>query len=67
VDDVGRWLDSLGEDLGECKQIFSQAKINGVALLELSAEDLKDELNLPLGFRKHIAKAIKELQENNKK
>jgi len=60
VEDVCRWLDSM--EMSDCKETFQKNKISGSVLLELNAEDLKDELNLPLGYRKQITKAIKELQ-----
>jgi hypothetical protein len=61
VADVGKWLEKM--ELADCKSSFAGAKINGAALLELSIEEMKDELNIPLGYRKLIAKALREIQK----
>jgi len=58
-DDVGRWLEELG--LGEYAEAFAENKIDFRVLPELNSEDLR-EMDIPLGPRKLLLKAIAELQ-----
>jgi predicted ATPase/class 3 adenylate cyclase len=58
LSDVDRWLAGLG--LERYGPAFSEAEIEFSDLRQLSAEDLK-ELGLPLGPRRRIQEAIKQL------
>lgn len=60
VDDVIYWLQQIG--LNDIIPVFRQHYINGVALLELTEEDMKNELKLVLGIRRQLLKAIRELK-----
>lgn len=56
--DLSRWLSALG--LGEYAALFDEHKIDRDVLPELSESDLK-ELDIPLGHRKKLLKAIADL------
>ncbi len=56
-DEVGRWLEELG--LGEYAEVFAANKIDFRVLPELNSEDLR-EMDIPLGPRKLLLKAIAE-------
>jgi class 3 adenylate cyclase/tetratricopeptide (TPR) repeat protein len=58
-DEVGRWLEELG--LGGYAEAFAEHKIDFRVLPELNSQDLR-EMNIPLGPRKLLLKAIAELQ-----
>ena len=58
-DEVGHWLKALG--LGEYAKAFAEHKIDFRVLPELNSQDLR-EMNIPLGPRKLLLKAIAELQ-----
>ena len=59
VDDVGKWLQSLG--LGQHAELFERHAIDGEVLATLTGDDLKD-LDLPLGHRKKLLSAIAALR-----
>jgi hypothetical protein len=63
VSDVRDWLDRLG--LGEYAEVFEREKVMLDDLPELSEEDLKD-LGLPLGPRKRILRAARNLRTEQK-
>ncbi len=54
------WLNQL--DLGEYTQLFLENKVEFDVLTELEEDDLRD-LGIPLGHRKKMMRAIKELRE----
>lgn len=58
-DEVEHWLEELG--MGEYAEAFAEHKIDFGVLQELNSEDLR-EMNIPLGPRKLLLKAIAELQ-----
>lgn len=58
MSDVARWLAALG--LEKYGSAFTEAEIEFSDLPQLSAEDLK-ELGLPVGPRRRIQEAIKQL------
>ena len=62
LDDVERWLEELG--LGEYAEAFAENKIDFRVLPELNGEDLR-EMEIPLGPRKLLLKAIAELQADS--
>lgn len=55
MSDIARWLENLG--LGEYATVFEESKIDLHILPEIDGEDLR-ELEIPLGPRKLILKAI---------
>ena len=57
--DIREWLES--RDLSEYAEAFEAEKINLEALVELEDADLK-EMGLPIGPRKLVLKAIRELE-----
>jgi class 3 adenylate cyclase/tetratricopeptide (TPR) repeat protein len=59
VDDVGKWLQTLG--LGQHAELFKRHAIDGEVLATLTSDDLKD-LDLPLGHRKKLLAAISAFQ-----
>jgi class 3 adenylate cyclase/tetratricopeptide (TPR) repeat protein len=58
--DVGAWLEELG--LGQYRTLFADQAIDSEVLPELTEEDLA-RLNVPLGHRKKLLRAIDELLE----
>lgn len=60
VKDVGQWLISIG--FNECGQYFTQHKINGLALLMLDEEDVKEIIRHNVGDRKNLYHIIRCLQ-----
>src|ERR1700689_5631430 len=56
--DVGKWLEELG--LGQYRALFADQAIDGDVLPDLTDEDLV-RLDLPLGHRKKLLKAIGDL------
>ena len=63
ITDVGYWIEhELG--LEPIRAVFEDAEIDGRALLDLTAEELKDALEIKvLGHRKKILNGIKALQD----
>lgn len=59
--DVSVWLKS-NDTLCNLSDLFLKEDINGQALLDLTMEDMKDELGLSLGQRKLLIKLIDELK-----
>jgi class 3 adenylate cyclase/predicted ATPase len=59
MSDVARWLEELG--LGEFGAVFADNKVEFEVLPELTNDDLR-EMDIPLGPRKLLLKAIAELQ-----
>ena len=60
MSDISVWLDKL--DLGEYSPLFEENKIDVEILTEISEDDLKG-LDIPLGHRKHIMRAIRALSD----
>lgn len=58
VPDIGEWLESL--DLGKYAGAFAENEIGFDVLSELSEDDLR-EIGLPMGSRKRLMRAIREL------
>ncbi len=58
ADDIGRWLERFG--LSQYAPLFAQNEVDLEVLPELTEQDFKD-LNIPLGHRKKLLKAIAEL------
>src|SRR3984885_16255460 len=56
--DVGKWLEELG--LGQYRALFADQAIDSDVLPDLTEEDLM-RLDLPLGHRKKLLKAIGDL------
>jgi class 3 adenylate cyclase/tetratricopeptide (TPR) repeat protein len=56
--DVGEWLRSLG--LGQYADLFSRNAIDAAVLADLTDGDLR-ELDIPIGHRKRILRAIRQL------
>jgi hypothetical protein len=62
VEDVGEWIDSLG--FSNFKPIFIENFISGKELVELTMDELKDDLGVTaLGARKAILREIGELKK----
>ena len=59
---VTEWLGELG--LGEFSAVFAEQQIDHEVLTELTDEDL-EKLGIPLGPRKKLLKAIRELQRGS--
>jgi len=63
VDQVKKWLQGLDPTFSAYSASFQQQQINGIALLELSEDNLKNDLNItPLGHRKVIIREILNLK-----
>ena len=60
VKTVGQWLASIG--FTDCSQYFAQHKINGLALLMLDEEDVKEIIRHNVGQRKNLYHTIRCLQ-----
>ncbi len=60
VKNVSQWIVSIGFD--DCKQYFMQHKINGLALLMLNEEDVKEIISHNVGQRKNLYHFIQDLQ-----
>lgn len=56
VEDVANWLDVI--NLSQIKPVFEHHQINGIALLDLSELDMRDELQLVIGVRKQLLKSV---------
>ena len=56
--DIGEWLEGLG--LGQYRALFADQAIDSDVLPDLTEEDLM-RLDLPLGHRKKLLKAIGDL------
>jgi len=56
VEDVSAWLNNI--QLSQLIEIFQENEINGVALLDLTELDMRTELDIVLGHRKQLLKAI---------
>ena len=56
--DVAQWLESIG--LGQYAELFAENAIDIEVLPELAEPDL-EKLGLPLGHRKKLLKAIRDL------
>jgi class 3 adenylate cyclase len=61
--DVRQWLDELG--LGKYSRVFAENEVDFNVIPELTEQDLKD-LNIPLGPRKKLLKAIALLDTGGK-
>ena len=56
--EIGEWLESL--DLGKYAEAFAENEVGFDVLSELSEDDLR-EIGLPMGPRKQLMRAIREL------
>ncbi len=61
--DIAAWLEQLG--LAKYAPIFSENEVELADLSELSEDDLK-EIGLPLGPRRRILKAVRELDAGDR-
>jgi hypothetical protein len=54
---VAEWLEEFG--YGKHRRQFARKRIDGLALMELTEEDLKDEFGVwPLGLRKRFGRSL---------
>jgi hypothetical protein len=56
--DIGEWLDGIG--MSEYRQLFSDNRIDFDVLPDIGEDDLKD-IGIPLGHRKRLMRAIRDL------
>ncbi len=60
MSDIAAWLENL--DLGRYQEVFAENEIDLEVLPELNEQDFKD-LDIPLGPRRKLLKAIKTLSD----
>ena len=61
VEDVGEWMEELG--FGKMKASFIENYISGLELVELTNDELKDDLGVTaLGVRKGLLREIAKLK-----